>query len=283
VCIGSVGGPNSFTLNGSFLTNALVTVGPLAGFTFSTSPTGSFNDQIGLIQSGGTLSTTIFVRFVPVLAQAYAGNILVSGGGAAAVQVAASGIGINTPPSSTTGGASNITTTGVTLAGSYGSGGCSAVISYGVEYSAQNGFSPGSGIRVNAAGVSAGSYSVDLTGLVPNTTYYYRSFVSISGAIAYGSLQSFRTLAIPEGLRAYPNPIGRGTNMRITYATIVPGNYVLQLISQTGQLVWELPVNVQAGFINRDVQIPVGIGSGIYHLRLVNESRLIDKTILMVF
>ena len=131
--MGAVGGPNSFTITGTNLTNALITVGPLAGFTFSQTSTGSYNDVIGLLQTGGSQTLTVYVRFVPTAVQSYTGSIPVSGGGAASTGVAASGSGVNTPPSVTTGVASAVTTSAATLASSFGSGGCTNPSGYGIE------------------------------------------------------------------------------------------------------------------------------------------------------
>ena len=100
VCNNSAAGPNSFILSGSSLTAGDITVGPLAGYTFSSASGGTYTSTLNIPQGGGALaSTTIFVKFNPTAIQSYNGNIPVSGGGATAINVAASGTGsaITTP------------------------------------------------------------------------------------------------------------------------------------------------------------------------------------------
>ena len=136
-------GPNSFTISGSNLTTANVTVAALPGYTYSTTAGGTYTTSLSLTQPGGTYSQQIFVQFAPAAVQSYNGNIAVGGGGAISVNAAASGDGINTMPSVTTGVATAITQTNATVAGTLPSIGCSAIISYGFEYSTTSGLDNG--------------------------------------------------------------------------------------------------------------------------------------------
>lgn len=196
VCINIVSGPNSFTITGSNLTAANVTVGPLAGFTYSTTSGGTYTASLSLAQPGGAYSQQIFVRFTPTAVQSYNGNIAVGGGGATAINVAASGAGINTLASVTTGAASAITQTTATLAGSITANGCSAVTAYGVEYSLTNGFPNGTGTPVPSTNLAGGNFSSNVAGLTPGLTYYYHAYATNGGGTAYGAQQSFTTIAL---------------------------------------------------------------------------------------
>lgn len=272
VCVGSFGGPNSFTITGTNLTNALITVGPLTGFTFSQTATGSFSDVIGILQSGGSQSISVFVRFVPTAVQTYTGLIPVSGGGASATSVAASGSGVNTPPTVTTGTASAITTSTATVSGSFGTGGCTTPTGYGIEFSSVNGFANGAGTRIAATANTAGNFVVNLTGLVQGATYYYKAYVTTAGAISYGAQQSFTVLRIGSGLKLYPSPADRGTAVRVTMSDLTPGNYSLLLLNAQGQRVWQKQFNVQGNYINENVQLPAALPVGIYRVIMANES-----------
>ncbi|MFZ9878165.1 MAG: hypothetical protein ACO3EG_06370, partial [Chitinophagaceae bacterium] len=267
---------------GTNLTNALITVGPLTGFTFSQSATGSFNDVIGILQSGGSQSITVYVRFVPTAVQTYTGLVPVSGGGATATSVAASGTGVNTPPSVTTGTATAITTSTVTLGGSFGTGGCTTPTGYGIEYSSISGFANGTGTRVAAASNAAGAFSVNLTGLQQGATYYFKAYVSTAGAISYGAQQSFTLQSIGKGLKLFPSPVERGTQLRLTMSDLTPGNYTLLLVNQQGQRVWQKQFNVQGSFINENVQLPATLPFGIYRVVLANESSQLAASQLLV-
>ena len=193
VCVNTTAGPNSFTITGTNLTTANVTVGPLTVYTFSTTSGGTYTATLSLTQPGGSYSQQIFVKFTPTAVQSYNGNIPVGGGGAATTNVAATGAGINTLATVTTGAASAITSISVTAAGSIPATGCSAVTAYGIEYSTTNGFPNGTGTAVASTNLAGGNFSSNLTGLTPSTTYYYHAYATNGGGTAYGAQQQFTT------------------------------------------------------------------------------------------
>ncbi|HEX7846207.1 MAG TPA: hypothetical protein VF476_10445, partial [Chitinophagaceae bacterium] len=196
VCTGAIGGPNSFTINGTNLTTTDINVGPLAGFVFSTTSGGAYTSSLILPQPGGTYSQTIYVEFLPTAVQSYNGNIPVNGGGiSAAVNVAATGAGVNSTATVTTGASSAITTTTATLAGNVSSNGCSPLLSYGIEFSTANGFANGTGTQRPSTNITGGNFSSGLTGLAPSTTYYYKAYAVNGGGTAYGAQQSFTTVS----------------------------------------------------------------------------------------
>ncbi len=196
VCVNTTAGPNSFTINGTNLTTANISVGPLAGFTFSTTSGGTYTPSLSLTQAGGVFSQQVFVQFTPTAVQSYNGNIVVSGGGAASsINVAASGAGNNNAPTVVTGGATAITINSATLSGTISSIGCTAVTAYGIEYSTTNGFANGSGTQVTSTNLSGAAFSAAVAGLAPNTVYYYKAYATNIGGTAYGVQQSFTTTA----------------------------------------------------------------------------------------
>lgn len=199
VCINTSAGPSSFTITGTNLTTADVTVAALPGFTYSTTSGGSYTSGLTLTQAGGPYSQEIFVKFDPAAVQSYNGNIAIAGGGVTVpVNVAAAGAGVNTAAAVTTGGASAITMTSATAAGTISAVGCSPVTAYGIEYSTTSGFPNGTGTAVASGNLAGGNFSADLMGLTSGTTYYYKAFATNGGGTGYGSEQSFTT--------ATPNP-----------------------------------------------------------------------------
>ena len=193
-CISGTYGPNTFTISGSNLTTAAVTVGALSGYQFATAAVGPYSNNLSIAQPGGAFNQTIYVRFLPIAAVNYNGNIAIGGGGAPSVNVAASGTGINTPPTVSTGTTSSITYASAVVEGSISNVGCSSISAYGVEYSTSSGFTPGTGTQVPSSNLSAGNFSSNLTGLDANQTYYYLAYATNSGGTAYGSESSFTTL-----------------------------------------------------------------------------------------
>lgn len=264
VCINTTAGPNSFTISGTNLTTADVTVAALAGYTYSNTAGGTYTTSLTLTQTGGTYSQEIFVKFDPIAVQSYDGNIVVNGGGiAVAVNVAATGAGVNTAPSVTSGAASAITQTTATVAGSITATGCSAVTAYGIEYSTTNNFPNGTGTQVASTNLAAGSFSSALSGLTANTVYYYKAYATNAGGTTYGVQQTFTTAAPPPpaitvtalngfgniciNTEAGPNSfIINGTNLTTANITVGPlagytfaetagGTYTASLsITQTG-------------------------------------------------
>jgi hypothetical protein len=207
-CIGSSYGPNSFTITGTTLTSANVTVAALSGYSFSINSIGPFTSSLSMNQPGGSFSTIIYVQFNPIASVNYDGYFTVAGGGAPAITVAASGQGINTTATSTTGASSAITSNAADLAGTISSLGCSNASAYGIEYSTTSGFVNGSGTSVSSSNLVSGNYNSSLSGLNPNTTYYYTSFVTNNGGTTYGSEQSFTTLDLEAPIANAGSTVG---------------------------------------------------------------------------
>ena len=282
-CINTTAGPNSFTINGAFLSNANINVGPFSGYSFSTTSGGTYSPSLSLTQAGGTYSQEVFVKFTPTAVQNYNGNIPVSGGGfASTVNVSVSGSGVNTTATVTTGAATNLTTQSALVAGQVITEGCSAVTAYGVEWSGINGFVNGSGTRVAGTGIASGNFTVSLTGLVQGATYYYKSYAVNNGGTAYGAQQTFTVASIGTGFRLYPNPVERGTDMRITVKDIQPGFYGLMLFNSAGEKVHQWNMSIQSTFINQTFTVPATLQHGVYRAYLVSDKKEMEVITVLV-
>ena len=282
VCVGD-SNTASFTLTGSNLTTAAINVGPFAGYSFSTTATGNFTPSLTLTQGGGSFNQVVFVRFRPAAVQAYNGNIPVTGGGASALNVAVTGTGVNTRPDVVTGTVSAIRTDAATVSGSITGSGCSVVTEYGFEYSGISNFIPGTGTKDSVgSGVSAGSFSSTLTGLVPGTVYYVRAYATNNGGTAYGAEQTFTTLPIPNGLTIYPQPAILGRNMNFSLNNLKPGYLGIELYNSAGQQVYRRHFNVQGSFINDRIMIPYNLAVGVYGLRIINDTEVLEKRTILI-
>jgi len=198
VCLNSTLGTYSFTLSGMALINTPVTVGALTGFSYSTSANGTYTSTLSLTQSGGNYSQVIYVKFTPVYAATYNGNIVVSGGGASNVNVAAVGSGAATvAPTVGLPTATNITSSTASLGGTITVDGCSSqnITERGIYYSTTSGFANGTGTKVSETGVfGMGEFSVNVTGLSASTTYYYKAFATNSSGTAYSTQGTFNNI-----------------------------------------------------------------------------------------
>ena len=136
VCINTTAGPNSFTITGTNLTSGNLAIAALSGYTYATTSNGTYTSSLSIPVTGSSLSQEVFVKFTPSAVQSFNGNIALSGAGlGAAVNVAVTGVGVNTLATTTTGAASSITQTSASLAGSISATGCGTVSAYGIEYS----------------------------------------------------------------------------------------------------------------------------------------------------
>ncbi|MEO7049574.1 MAG: fibronectin type III domain-containing protein, partial [Ferruginibacter sp.] len=204
ICTNTIAGPNSFKLNGSGLDGTDINLGALGGFyTYATAAGGPFTNTLSLSYSGTSFTgQIIYVQFTPNAVQTYNGNIILSGGGITSYPVAVTGVGVNSAPSVTSMTSSVITPTSATAAGTINSNGCTTVTDYGIEYSTASGFPDGSGTPLSSTNLSAGNFSVNLTGLTPNTRYYYKAYAKNSGGTAYGAQQAFTCTPLPVPMAA---------------------------------------------------------------------------------
>ena len=94
------------------------------------------------------------------------------------------------PVSVKTGDASDITDSGATLSGTV----CYSdkSVTCGIIYGTSSTLSSTSGTKKSTN--SSGRFFVNVTGLSPNTTYYYRAYVVDDGEYRYGEVRSFTTI-----------------------------------------------------------------------------------------
>lgn len=274
VCLNTASVANSFTITSNFLSSANINVGPMAGYSFSTSATGTFNPSLSITQPGGAFSQTIFVKFTPTAVQNFNGNIPVTGGGATSpLNVAATGAGINTGASVTTGDATNITMHSAALSGSVTSAGCGVITSFGIEYGTIAGLANGTGFKVKADTISGGNFTVQANNLVQNAKYYYRAYAITGTVISYGAEKSFTTKAIPAkgaGLVIYNNPIAPGGKLHFSIDSILPANYIITIVNSGGSVVYSKPLSTQLIFIDNSINLPAQLPRGMYILNLRN-------------
>jgi len=270
VCIGVTEGPNIFTLTGTTLTNQNITVGPLTGYLFCETANGTYTSSISITQPGGSFTGSVYVKFAPTQSSSYNGNIPVSGGGVTLYNVPVTGAGDNIPPAVTTGGSVVSTPNDASLSGVINNSGCNAVTERGIEYSGINGFADGNGIKVIATDIVGQDFTSVITGLVPNTTYYYKAYAKNTTGTGYGTQESFMTGALPSGIVLYGNPVTRGGVLHYSYYPLVPGHYSVKIYNCVGQLVLQHDIIAQVNFIDDRFTLPWTLGPGLYSLQIEN-------------
>jgi hypothetical protein len=274
VCTNTTAGPNSFTITGTNLSTADIIVGSLSGYTFATTSGGTYSSSLSLTQPGSSYSQTIYVKFSPTAVQSYNGNIVVGGGGASSVICAANGSGINTAPTISTPTSASVTATTAVLGGNITSIGCTNVTTRGIYYSTTNGFANGTGTQVSETGTyGTGTFTVNVSGLAPNTVYYYKAFATNSGGTVYSSQGSFTTLCSTPSTQANNITFSSVTSNSMTVnwsRGASPGDGVIVLI-HSGSAVDANPVN--GSTYTADASIPFTgsqIGTGNYVVYLAS-------------
>lgn len=264
VCVAALSDAKSFTVSSTGLGTTNVNVGPLTGYSFSTTETGTYTASLSLTQPGGAYSQVIWVKLSPAVVQSYNGNIPVSGGGAPQINVAVTGSGVNMAPTAVTGDNTVVSPYNVTLNGSISNNGCSNITSYGIEYSSISGLANGYGKKVPASNLASGAFSSSVTNLVQGATYYYKAYAINNGGISYGEEKSFTTTSIPDGLTLYSVPVSRGTVMHYSFKTAKPAHYGVKLYNSNGQLVFRRDIILQVDFIDDWFTVPGSLAPGVY-------------------
>jgi hypothetical protein len=195
-CINGTYGPNTFTISGSDLTAANVTVSALSGYEFATAAGGPYSSSLSLTQPGGAYSQVIHVRFLPTAAISYVGNIVVGGGGASSINMAANGSGINGTVGITTTSASAITTSTASSGGTSLSTTCGTITAKGVVWGLTANPTVPSANSTND-GTGTANFTSSITGLSAGTIYNYRSYATNSNGVTnYGTNLTFTTLSL---------------------------------------------------------------------------------------
>ena len=280
VCNGNTSAAASFTITGTNLPAGNVSIAAVNGFAYSTTVGGTYTSTLTLSQPGGSYSQVIYVKFSPTAVAAYSGNIVITVG-ASTAQVAVSGTGINALAVLATGAANAITINSAVLAGQLTPSFCSAISAYGIEYSKTSGFTPGTGIKVNASNLSGANFSSAVGSLAPNTTYYYRAFGTNTGGTAYGVELSFKTLPLPKGLVVYNSPVPQGMQLHYSIDGITPGRYSVRIISSLGQLVVKKEINVTTTYIDDSFGMPI-LSKGVYTLQLIGQGNSLKEKVSFI-
>ena len=283
VCVNTVAGPYSFVIDAVNLDNTAIVVGPLAGFSFSATSNGTYTSTLNIPQTGGASSQTVFVQFSPTAEVTYSGDIPVVGGGIPnTIYVSVTGVGTSGGGVIVTGDTLSVSPNAAYLLGEIANEGCSPVTSYGIEYSGMNGFIGGYGTRVPSNNINSSSiFSSHLTGLIQNTTYYYRAYAINGSSITYGDQKQFFTSPISAGLVVYATPIVRGGDVHFTLSGIKPGHYFVRLINIAGQRVFQKDLIVPVDFIDDHFTMPAKLPIGVYTFQVLNLDFTIIKQIIV--
>jgi hypothetical protein len=229
VTVGSTSAVKSFSVSATSLSSPLV-ITPPAGFEIRTGATPFACCAITLTPdaNGNVPATTIEVRFAPLAAQVYSAQVALTTSGLAEQDVAVSGTGTAPvyPASVASIAATDVAKTSATAGGTVTDEGGSPVISRGVVYGFEADPTLSSGSA--AAGSGLGTFTAQLTGLLPNSLYYVRAYATNALGTSYGEQFTFTTQ--PQPLDAEPTTPStiaasnqRPTRVLLTFSGGQPG------------------------------------------------------------
>ncbi|WP_310560304.1 T9SS sorting signal type C domain-containing protein [Flavobacterium sp.] len=216
VCVNTTAGPNSFTLSGASLNGSDVSVSGNGVYTFATASGGTYSNPLALAAYDGATPASIFVKFTPVAASNYDGNITISGGGVAtSATTAVTGSGSNGTPAVTTVTATLIVVNSASSGGNTVSPSCGTITAKGVVWGLSANPTIASNLGITNEGTGTGSYTSSIGSLSANTLYNYRAYATNSnGVTSYGTNLTFTTLkGEPTN---YPTVFACGTTTNVT-------------------------------------------------------------------
>lgn len=143
-------------------------------------------------------SQSVAITFTPTQVTTYNGTITVNGNqtsGVNVINISGTGILPVVLPAVQTVSSANVTQNSATLNGNILNFGNASFVVIGFVYSSSN-TNPiltNSTTTLSQTTSSTGTFNTNLTGLTPNTTYYFRAYTTNSAGTAYGEAIPFRT------------------------------------------------------------------------------------------
>ncbi len=214
----------SYALSGGTVTDDGGGVVTARGICWDTSAAPTITNSFSLNGTGSGVFTSTAAPLLPGVKyylRAYATN---SAGTSYGAEQNFTTLLNKTIPAVTTSSVSSVLATSAVAGGNVTAWGGDTVTQRGVCWNTSA--SPTLANSVGVNGTGTGSYSVSMTGLVPNTTYYVRAFAVNGIGTAYGSETSFTTQPIAPTVKKIVDKNGSGDYTTVQSAfDAVPVNY----------------------------------------------------------
>ncbi|MCC9135983.1 T9SS type A sorting domain-containing protein [Pontibacter silvestris] len=249
-----------FRVTGNGLTDN-VTVTPPAGFEIYTEATETYtSNPVTLALSDGEIDAEVAIRFKPMSAQTYNGNVTVaSGSGTVSKQIPVSGTGVVSTPVLSTIDPSEVTARTAVTGGEVVSTGGAAITAQGIVWSTQPGPTLDDNVLISES--DADTFVSNITNLEQNTLYYVRAYATNSEGTSYAedNLYFITSPAAPEKQAS-----------DITFSNIDGGTLTITWTngSGTGRLV---KINTSEEFTNPTEGTDISIANNDYDAKRSGE------------
>ena len=281
-CVGSTSSPQSFTVSGYNLI-ADISVTPPSGFQISqSSGSGYTTGSISLSPTSGTVSTTIYVEFLPSSSISYSANISATSTGATSQNRSVNGIGdalpsITASPSGQTVGAGAGTATfTVSAAGA------------GLSYQWQVSYDGVIWTNISNGGIYSGATSTILTLTDPDASYNGNTYQCVvSGTCSPSATSGSASLSVTSNTittgTISTSPLCAGGAVTVPFTYSPPVNFTSGTCTFTAQLSADntLASTTNIGSVTSNASgsqsisatIPSGASEGsTYYIRVVSTS-----------
>jgi hypothetical protein len=153
--------------------------------------------------------------------------------------------------------------------------GCNEITSRGVEISTTNGFANGTGDDYAESGsFGTGTFTINVTGLLSNTTYYYKAFATSTSGTAYSEQGTFTTNSIAAPVALAGTLVGSDNFTANWEAVSGATSYEIDVYESNVILASDLFISeyVEGSSNNKYIEIFNGTGATVdlsdYRLRL---------------
>lgn len=136
--------------------------------------------------------------------------------------------------------ATNITTTTAILGGNI-SASSSNITEAGIYYSTTSGFANGTGTKVTATTSLLGEFTTNVSGLTPNTVYYYKAYAVNNVGTTYSVQGTFTSAALPTPVIVAQNVVYSGNTLSFGKVSL---SATKTLVIKTSTLTGNLSVSV---------------------------------------
>jgi hypothetical protein len=99
----------------------------------------------------------------------------------------------------------------------------------------------------------------------PGTNFYRVKTIEKNTKIIFSRIMRIDTDRPGQGFIVYPNPL-RGKHLTLGLSGMDQGNYFMDILNSTGQVIYQKNIASQGSFTTMAVELPQNIKAGIYHV-----------------